>query len=116
MNNYIDESDYTFVENDSSEFWGIKLRGGSPYAGVVVVYGTVSIKEDENLGLATLSFTFNVQDAGEHNVDELDKSEEFKNYLGDLLSSIISDSIKEKEKNGYYESTTDTYTESSSQQ
>jgi len=45
----------------------------------------------------------------------LDNSEEFKNYLGDVLTSIISTSVKEKEKNGYYESTTDTHTESSSQ-
>jgi len=115
MSNYIDESDYTYVENDSADFWGIKFRNGSPYAGVVVVYGTVSIKESEEIDLATLSFSFNVQDAGNFNIDELDNSEEFKNYLGDVLTSIISTSVKEKEKNGYYESTTDTHTESSSQ-
>lgn len=114
MNNYISESDYTFVEKDGEAFYGVKFRGNSPYAGVVVVYGTVSIKEDEKLDLATLSFTFNIQDAGIYNIDELDNSEEFKNYLGDVLQSIITDSMKEKEKNGYYESITDPHTESSS--
>jgi hypothetical protein len=44
MENYIDQNDYSYVENDSAEFWGIKFRNGSPYAGVIVVYGTVSIK------------------------------------------------------------------------
>ena len=114
MNNYISESDYTFVEKDGEAFYGVKFRGNSPYAGVVVVYGTVSIKEDKKLDLATLSFTFNIQDAGIYNIDELDNSEEFNNYLGDVLQSIVTDSMKEKEKNGYYESITDPHTESSS--
>jgi|TARA_R110000782_G_scaffold139964_2_gene232496 hypothetical protein len=113
MENYIDQSDYTYVENDSAEFWGIKFRNDSPYSGVVVVYGTVSIKESEELEMATLSFTYNVQDAGPRNIDELESSEEFKNYLGDVLSSIINDQAKET--NGHNKSITDSYTESSSQ-
>jgi hypothetical protein len=112
MQHYIDESDYTFVENDSEEFWGIKLRNGSPYAGVIVVYGTVSIKESEELDIATLSFSYNIQDAGDYNVDELEGSEEFKNYLGDLLQSIINDNVKEK--NGHNKSITNSHTESPS--
>ncbi len=116
MENYIQPSDYTYVENDSSEFWGIKFKEGSPYAGVIVVYGTVSIKESKELDIATLSFSYNVQDAGQFNVDELEDSEEFKNYLGDVLSSIVNDSANERmEKNGYNESTTNSHTESSSQ-
>ena len=113
MENYIEPNDYTYVENDSTEFWGIKFRNDSPYSGVVVVYGTVSIKESEELEMATLSFTYNVQDAGPRNIDELESSEEFKNYLGDVLSSIINDQAKET--NGHNKSITDSYTESSSQ-
>ena len=113
MENYIEPNDYTYVENDSSEYWGIKFRNDSPYSGVVVVYGTVSIKESEELEMATLSFTYNVQDAGPRNIDELESSEEFKNYLGDVLSSIINDQAKET--NGHNKSITDSYTESSSQ-
>ena len=114
MDNYIEPNDYTYVENASSEFWGIKFRNDSPYSGVVVVYGTVSIKESEELDSATLSFSYNVQDAGQFNVDELESSEEFKNYLGDVLSSIINDQAKET--NGHNKSITDTHTESSPQQ
>mgnify|MGYP003628322286 CR=1 FL=1 len=103
----ISEYDYSFVENDSSEFYGIKLKGSSPYAGVVVVYGTVSIKESEDADFATLSFSYNVQEPGTFNADELEKSEEFKNYLGDLLSVIINTHVEEKSGNS--ESTTDTH-------
>lgn len=113
MENYIDESDYTYVENDSAEFWGIKFRNDSPYSGVVVVYGTVSIKESKELDMATLSFSYNVQDAGQYNVDELESSSEFKNYLGDVLQSIINDNVKEK--NGHNKSITNSHTESPSQ-
>ncbi len=112
MANYIDSTEYTYVENDASEFWGIKFKNDSPYSGVVVVYGTVSIKESEELDSATLSFSYNVQDAGPHNVDELESSEDFKNYLGDILHSIINDNVKEK--NGRNQPATHAYTESSS--
>jgi hypothetical protein len=63
--------------------------------------------------MATLSVTYNVQDAGPRNIDELESFEEFKNYLGDVLSSIINDQAKET--NGHNKSITDSYTESSSQ-
>jgi|TARA_R110001592_G_scaffold109777_1_gene305721 hypothetical protein len=110
MQNNISSNDYTYVENESSEFYGIKFRNDSPYSGVVVVYGTVSVKESVELDMATLSFTFNIQDAGPRNIDELESSEEFKNYLGDVLGTIISE-----ENNGRIESAADARTESSSQ-
>ena len=113
MENYIEPNDYTYVENDSSEYWGIKFRNDSPYSGVVVVYGTVSIKESVELDIATLAFTYDVQDAGPRNIDDLENSEDFKNYLGDVLSSIINDQAKET--NGHNKSITDSYTESSPQ-
>ena len=68
MQNNISSNDYTYVENESSEFYGIKFRNDSPYSGVVVVYGTVSVKESVELDMATLSFTFNIQDAGPRRV------------------------------------------------
>lgn len=110
MGTYIDQNEYTFVENNSSEFYGIKFRNDSVYSGVVVVYGTVSIKESVELDMATLAFTYNVVDAGPRNIDELESSPEFKDYLGDVLASIINDETKGK--NGHKQSTADTYTES----
>ena len=89
---------------------------------VIAVYGQVGIKEDPALDMATLTFNYTVQDPGEFSVDELDKDETFKNYLGAVLQYIITDSLDyANETNqstigiGHDESTTDTHTESSSQ-
>ena len=114
----IKASDYSYTENDTCNFWGIKFRGDSPYTGVIVVYGTVSIKEDPENNNATLSFNYNIQDAAQFNIDELESSEDFKNYLGDVLTHIVSNEMnqQELETNGHIESTADSCTESSSQQ
>ena len=116
----ITDKDYSIVENDSSAFHGVLLKTGT-WKDVIVVYGQVGVKEDENLDMATLSFNFTVQDPGEFSVDELNSDEAFKNYLGSVLQYIITDSLDyAKETNqsimgiGHGESTTDTHTESSS--
>lgn len=113
---HIDEDQYTYVENENVEFWGIKFKNDSPYSSVIVVYGTVSIKEDPKIDRATLSFNYNIQDAGKFNIDELESSTDFNDYLGDVLTYIISNKMKEElETNGYNESATDSRIESSPQ-
>ena len=94
----ITSEDYSIVENPSSEFHGVLLKTGT-YKEVVVVYGTVSIKESPELDMATLGFTFNIQDPGDNDFDELNTSEEFKNYLGAVLQHIITDSLEWGEEN-----------------
>ena len=87
----ISDSDFTLVENPESDFYGVKLLTGK-YKDVTVIYGKVSIKEDK----------------------ELDKSEEFNNHLGDILTYIISDSLeKKKGQIGHINTNTDTRTQSS---
>ena len=86
--NNISESDYTFVESLDSELYGVKLLSGY-WKDTIVVYGKVTIKESVETGYATLSFSYQVQDSASFQPDELEKDEEFKNYLGDLLSHII---------------------------
>jgi hypothetical protein len=116
----ISEKDYSIVENDNSAFQGVKLKTGT-WKNVIVVYGQVGVKEDPNLDIATLSFNFTVQDPADFSVDELEKDESFKNYLGSVLQYIITDSLEyAKETNqatigiGNDESVTNTHTESSS--
>mgnify|MGYP003988642079 FL=1 len=118
----ITNEDYSIVENPNSEFHGVLLKTGI-YKEAIVVYGTVSIKESPELDMATLGFTFNIQDPGDHDFDELNESEEFKNYLGAVLQHIITDSLEWGQDNklarigiGNNESPTDTHTESSPQQ
>lgn len=112
----ITKEDYSIVENPSSEFHGVLLKTGT-YKDVVVVYGTVSIKESPELDMATLGFTFNIQDPGDNDFDELNTSEAFKNYLGAVLQHIITDSLEWGEENnlariGIGEPSTDTHTKS----
>ena len=112
----ITSEDYSIVENPSSEFHGVLLKTGT-YKEVVVVYGTVSIKESPELDIATLGFTFNIQDPGDNDFDTLNESEDFKNYLGAVLQHIITDSLDwGKENNlariGIGKPSTDTHTES----
>ena len=117
----ITEADYSIVENPQSEFHGVKLKTGT-WKDVIVVYGAVSVKESPDLDMATLGFTFNIQDPADHDFDAINEDEAFKNYLGSVLQHIITDSLEWGEENnlarigiGNNESTTDTHTESSTQ-
>ena len=116
----VSEEDYSIVENPGSEFHGVKLKTGT-WKDVIVVYGKVGVKESPELDFATLSFNYTIIDPADFNVDELDKDESFKNYLGSILQYIITDSLEWAEQNntarigiGTDESTTDTHTQSSS--
>lgn len=117
----VSEKDYAIVEREDSAFHGVKLKTGT-WKDVVVIYGQVGIKESPELDVATLSFNFTVQDPADFNIDELNKDESFKNYLGSILQYIITDSLEWGAENnisrigiGNNESTTDSYTESSSE-
>ena len=107
----VSEIDYSIVENDSSAFQGVKLKTGT-WKDVIVVYGQVGVKEDTALDMATLSFHVTVQDPADFSVDELEKDETFKNYLGSILQYIISDSLDNGGHIG--KPATDTHTEPSS--
>ena len=72
------------------------------------IYGTVSIKESPELDIATLSFTYNINDPGDFDHDTLKEDEDFNNYLGDLLTHIIEQGTTNLE-----ERNTNTRTESS---
>lgn len=116
----VSEKDYSIVENENSPLSGVLLKTGA-WKDVIVVYGQVGIKEDPALDMATLTFNYTIQDPADFSVDELDKDESFKNYLGAVLQYILTDSLEyAKETNqstigiGHDESTTDTHTEPSS--
>ena len=87
--NSISESDYSFVENNNSDFYGIKLQTGD-WKDVIVTYGKVTIKENKDVGIATLQFQYNINETGKFQPDELESNEDFKNYLGDILSHVIN--------------------------
>ena len=87
--NTISESDYKFVSSNLSELYGVKLLSGE-WQDVIVTYGKVTIKENTESGIATLAFSYQISDPVGWGYDQLEKDEDFKNYLGDVLSHIIN--------------------------
>ena len=87
--NSITESDYTFVESNLSDFYGVKLKTGE-WKDVVITYGKVTIKENKEAAIATLAFSYQINESGKFQPDQLEADENFKNYLGDILSHIIN--------------------------
>ena len=80
------------------------------YKDVTVIYGTVKIKESPELGYASLGFTFQIIDPADYTVDELNESESFKDYMGQVLQHIIENNLEDM-KIG---TATNTHTESPS--
>jgi hypothetical protein len=97
MYNDITLDDYTFADNGLNEMWAVKLK--TKYEGVVYCYGKVTarldeIEEETGDGLANLSFQYQILEEGDHDKEELEKSEDFNNYIGDVLNHILQDAFE----------------------
>jgi hypothetical protein len=98
--------DYEYVidEKDKSSVH-IKLLTGE-YKDTIFKYGKVGVKEEDDK--AYLQFNFDVIQSS---IKNLEKKLEFRNYIGDLLSIIISKQI-DVEETYYDENRTDNTKES----
>ena len=67
------------------------------YAGVVYHYGKVRVKEQGEF--ATLEFGYTLVNSGKHDIDLLQKDEEFSTIMGDILSEILLKSDNEPIRN-----------------
>lgn len=105
----ITESDYSFVESNNVEFYGVRLLSGK-WRNVVYIYGKVSIKESPELDIATLGFTYNIQDPANFEEDDLINDTKFKDYLGAILQHIMEANLG---KGTIGKSNTNTHTKSS---
>jgi hypothetical protein len=92
----ITSNDYQLVESPNVEFYGVKLLTGK-WKNVVYIYGKVSIKESPELDLATLAFTYDIQESGQFEESELIGDINFRNYIGGVLQNIIEESLEEGE-------------------
>jgi len=88
--------DYKFIDFTNSDITGIMVLKGE-YAGVVYHYGKVRVKEQGEF--ATLEFGFTLVNPGKHDIDLLQKNEEFVTIMGDILSEILTKSDNEKTRN-----------------
>jgi hypothetical protein len=98
--------DYEYVvdEKDKASVH-IKLLDGE-YKDTVFKYGKVGVKEEDNK--AYLQFNFDVIQSP---IKKLESNLEFKNYIGDLLSTIITKQL-DVEETYYDENRTDDTKES----
>jgi len=112
--NIITEDDYTLVEKPDSLMYSVKIKKGK-YTDVIVTYGEVRIKADPENDKADLHFKYQIIESPKKlNVQELEKSVEFNNLLGDILTYILQTAfdtgnykLGSKEKTNGIESTTD---------
>lgn len=80
-----------FVEKLSSEVYSLKVVQG-PYLGVIYTYGKVSLREDEANCELKIEFKFKLEEVPDNlNEEELKKSTDFKNFMGDILSQLLED-------------------------
>lgn len=106
MNDFEHGVDYEYIVNDKDlNSVHIKLLTGQ-YKDTVYKYGKIKFEEtDENLHL---QFNFNVIESP---IKKIEKTVEFRNYIGDVLSSIIRGNIG-LEESYYDENRTDDIKES----
>nr|QMP83360.1 MAG: hypothetical protein [Caudoviricetes sp.] len=87
MNELKEGVDFAF---DLSEGLGnnvkITLLKGD-FSGVVYSYGKVSVEEDEENDKAYLNFDFDIED--NNDIEGIEKNIDFKNHIGDVLTSIV---------------------------
>jgi len=80
------------IPDDKGTTIHLKLLGGD-YADTVYQYGKVKFDESEN-GDVYLQFVYNIIETP-LNTKELEASQDFKNYIGDILVNIMSKNIEE---------------------
>jgi hypothetical protein len=80
--------DFIFnIPEDKTSPITINIISGD-YRGVTYNYGTVSGEEDKENGEFYLSFNFDIVENNGH--VSLEENIEFKNYIGDILTTIIT--------------------------
>lgn len=92
--------DYKFIDFSDNTMTGIELLTGE-YAGVVYHYGKVRVKEQGEMGV--LEFGYTIVNPGKHDIDLLQKQEEFVTIMGDILTEILMNQAHETTRNYDFE-------------
>ena len=102
MREFVDGVDYEYVIDDKDvNSVHIKLLTGE-YEGTIYKYGKVGIEEKD--GNAYLQFNFDVIKSP---IRKVAKSEDFRNYIGDLLMGIVTSKLDMENEDLYDENRTD---------
>ena len=95
MNSKINTSEFVqFVEKENNELYSLKVLKG-PFKGVIYTYGKVQITGTEETPV--LKFDYTIESAPKpKKKSKLKKSKTFKNFMGDVLTSILTDHINDE--------------------
>lgn len=97
MNRELKENiDFRFVDFNDSDITGVELLLDK-YKGVVYHYGKARVVEDE--GVARLQFGYTLVYSNEHDIDELNNDEELFNIMGEILTYILTEQVKDEARN-----------------
>ena len=89
--NKITEKSYALVPDvkDNEAIYTIQIKQ-EPWVDIVVQYGKIGLAVSEDGSSAKLSFKYSINSCPDNlNKQELEQSQEFQTFLGDLLSYII---------------------------
>ena len=87
--------DYTFINFKDTDITGIQIIAGE-YQGVVYHYQKARVVEEGEL--ARLQFGFTIVHPGKHDIDLLQKDENFVTIMGDILTQILLNKAKADEQ------------------
>jgi hypothetical protein len=86
--------DYCFIyPKDDKTTVNIKLLQG-PYKDTIFKYGKVKFKEESDQ--VYLLFAYDVLESNVGKPSKLEKDDDFKNYIGDLLVELMSSNIEQE--------------------
>lgn len=92
MNSIREGRDYKFViPEDDGISVNVELLSGE-YSGVVYNYGKVSFEEDDETQQGYLVFEYDVIES--NNFESLKEDDNFKNRIGDILTTIITNNME----------------------
>ena len=97
MKNEITNESYGLVDNvefgDSPvAVYSVKIKD-KKYKNVVVSYGKIGLNVQEDGATAKLSFKYQIDDVANFDRKDLENSDDFNTYLGDLLTHIIQTAL-----------------------
>jgi hypothetical protein len=90
----IEGIDYCYIyPKDDKKAVNIKFLEG-PYKNTIFKYGKVKFKEENDQ--VYLLFAYDVLESPVNKPAKLEKDDDFKNYIGDLLVEIMSSNIEQE--------------------
>jgi hypothetical protein len=91
---YKEDIDYRFIDIEDTDLTAVQLLL-KKYEGVIYHYHKARIKEEN--GIARLQFGYTIIQSGNHDIDDLNSSEEFHTIMGDILTILLMSKAKEDE-------------------